>query len=162
MKPDSLVRKGNSMSPKHHEPRWWQLYIMLPVIAGLFVFEIRLGLKGAVNIGAQLGILFLVYAFIQIWIRANRRALMGLDEAQGEWQFKVYEVTTADLVRVGEAASRVERRPLLQLPDGELKGVLSTTFEMDEFEQESGFPVGSQILQKEHVLNVKETKDIEA
>ena len=150
------------MFPKKHKPQWWQLYIMLPVLAGLFALEIKLGLKGAANIGAQLGILFLVYAFVQLWIRANRRALMDLDGERGEWQYKVYEVTTADLVRAREAASRVERRPLLQLPDGELKGVLSTTFEMDEFEQESGFPVGSQILQKEHVLNVKETKDIEA
>ncbi len=162
MKPDALGRKGNSMFAKKHAPQWWQLYVMLPVLAGLFVLEIRLGLQGAANIGAQLGILFLVYAFIQLWIRLNRRALMDLDEERGEWQYKVYEATAADLARVRQAAERAERRPLLQLPDGELKGVLSTTFEMDELDQDSGFPVGSQILQKEHILSVKETKDVEA
>ena len=150
------------MFPKKHEPHWWQLYVMLPVLAGLFVLEIRLGLTGTVNIAAQLGILFLVYALIQLWIRANRRALMGLDEEPGEWQFKVYEVTAAGLARAHEAAGRVESRPLLQLPEGELKGVLSTTFEMDEFEQDSAFPVGSEILQTEHILNVRQSKDIEA
>jgi hypothetical protein len=150
------------MSSKKHKAQWWQVYVMLPVLLGLFVWEIRLGLKGTINIAAQLGILFLMFAFMQLWIRANRRALMHLDEESGEWQFKVYELSAEDLARARQAASRIERRPLVRLPESEVKGVLSTTFEMDEFGHDSAFPVGSERLPSEHVLNVKETKDIDA
>ncbi len=134
------------MSAKAKKPQWWQLYVMLLVFAGLFVLEIRLGLTGTLNILAQLGILFLIYAFIQLWIRANRRALMGLDEERGEWQLKIYEVTAADLARTREAAKRIESRPLFSLPEREVKGVLSTTFEIDESESSAGIPVDSEAL----------------
>ncbi len=150
------------MPTKNHKPQWWQVYIMLPILAGLFVLEIRLGLKGTANVLAQLGILFLVYGFMHLWIRANRRALMSLDEERGEWEFKVYEIGAADLVRAREAGTRLERRPARQLPQGELKGVLSTTFEMDEAEQDAAFPIRSELLRTKHILNVKESKDIEA
>ena len=150
------------MSSRNHKPQWWQLYIIVLVLAGLFVLEIRLGLKGALNIAAQLGILFLAYACMQVWIRANRRALMHLDEESGEWRFKVYELNAADLARAHEAASRLERRPIVRLPQGEVKGVLSTTFEMDEFGHDTPLPVGSKMVEAKHVLNVRETKDIDA
>ncbi len=149
------------MSHKQHKPQWWQVYIMLPLLAGLFVLEIRLRLKGTVNILAQLGILFLVYAFMQLWIRANRRALMGLDEVSGEWLFKVYEVTPASLAGAREAAQHIERRPAPQLPGTEVKGVLDTAFEMDEYDAEAPFSMGARSLQAEQALNVKQTKDVD-
>ena len=150
------------MSGRKKKPQWWQVYVMLPLLAGLFVLEIRLGLNGTANILAQLGILFLVYAFMHLWLRTNRRALMDMDAELGTWQFKVYEVASADLAKAREAAQHIERRPTLRIPESELKGVLSTTFEMDEFEQDTAFPVGSHILQTEHILSAKETRDVDA
>lgn len=151
------MEKGSAVSRKAKKPQWWQLYVMLPVLAALFVLEIRLGLKGAANIIAQLAILFLVYSFMQLWTRANHRALMGLDEERGEWQFKVYEITSADLARARAAAQRAEPRPLFHLPEREVKGVLSTTFEIDDSESHAGIPVDSEALySREARINERE------
>ncbi len=135
------------MSTKQRKPQWWQLYIMLPVLAGLFVLEIRLGLKGAANILAQLGILFLIYGFMQSWVRANRSALMGMDEQPGEWRLNVYKLTPA---------RSIERRPLVQLPENERSGLDA------RFEPNTSSRRGFQSIPAERLLHVEETKDVHA
>ncbi len=141
------------MSSRKNKPQWWQVYAMLPVLAGLFLLEMRLPLSSTGHIIAQVGILVLVYSFIHIWLRVNRRALMGLDEESGKWMFRVYEFPPVE--KVGK---RMEERPIFQIPDAGLKGVLSTTFEMDEREQETAFPAGSEVLYSEELLTTKDTK----
>ncbi len=102
-----LVRKGNALSLKQHQPQWWQLYLMLPVLAGLFVLEIRLHLREPVNTLAQLGILFLMYAFIQLWVRANRSALTGMEEEGVMNQTRVRWITPQLLLNSGKAVALV-------------------------------------------------------
>jgi hypothetical protein len=51
-------------STKAHKPQWWQLYLMLPLLAGLYLPEMRLQLSGAADILAQLAILGLIFAFL--------------------------------------------------------------------------------------------------
>ena len=134
------------MPAKNKKPQWWQLYLTLPLLAGLFLLEMRLPFTSTEHIIAQLGILWLIYASVQVWIKANRRALMGLDEEpderQGEWRIRVLEFPADGLAR--EASARAT--PLLHLPEAGLKGVLSTTFEIDDSESNAGIPVDSEAL----------------
>ncbi len=121
------------MSSKGKRPAWWQLYIGLPLLCSLFVFEIDLHLDQTDNIILQLLILGLIFAFMQAWLRANRGALMETDEHAPErkepYGVRVYEFPSAE--RVTPARVTTVRGPLLNIPQLEIKGVLSTTFEMD-------------------------------
>ncbi len=153
-------KKANSMSAERKQkPQWWQLYIMLPALVGLFLGEMRLGLTGAANVIAQLGILFLVFALIQAWIRANHRALMEPDEQPGEWHFKAYEIRSADLRDALDAAQRSAEPPLLQLPATELKGVLGSTFDLGRADESSGLSVESELSRADELFGAKDTTD---
>ncbi len=131
------------MPSNRKRPAWWQLYVGLPLLCSLFVFEIDLHLDQTVNIVLQLLILGLIFAFTRAWLRANRGALMEMDEHAPErqepygvrlYQFPAAEqVTPTRVITVG--------RTLVNLPKGEIKGVLSTTFEMDAEEADSVFQV---------------------
>ncbi len=130
-----MKRQAQTTTGKPRRPQWWQLYVGLPLICSLFLVEMRLHITGTEHTVLQLGILALIFVFLQAWMRGNRRALMGLDEEPGTWQIRVYELTTADLARARESAVQIEKRPLLRMPAGELKGVLSTTSGMDELQE---------------------------
>ena len=147
------------MSSRKNKPQWWQLYAMLPLLVGAFLLEMRLGLTGTANIIAQLGILFMFYGLIHVWIGANQGALMELDEEDGRWHVKVYEIPADQLPSEDEIRRRLGDRPVLQLPKAGVKGVLSTTFEMDEFEDESAFAAGDELRYSEELFNKKDTKD---
>ncbi len=145
------------LKPKKRRAPWWQLYAMLPMLVVLFLLELRLHLPGAENVVAQLGILGLVYGLIHLWMTANREALM--DEADGHWEIKVYEVPPASLPTAEELRRRLAEHQVLHIPTAGVKGVLGTTFEMDEFEEESSFPAGSAIHYSEELFAGKENKD---
>ena len=131
------MKKNNEvvrMPANKSHAKWWQLYITLPILVGLFAIEMRLPLTNVENIAAQLGILLLIYGFIHLWLRANRRALSGLDEEQGEWRMRVYEIPPNPQASLPE---RNSDRPLFQFPEAGLKGVLSDTFELVDSEKGS-------------------------
>ena len=141
------------MFSKKGKPQWWQLYVGVPVLVGLFIPEIWLGLPGGLNILAQLAILFSIFMFLQGWMRANRRALMGLDEQHDEWRIRVYEIPPA--VEMG--LDRREDAGALPRSSGwEVRGVLDTTFQMDESEEATAFPIGSEISYAEQIRNIKD------
>ncbi len=129
------------MSSKGKRPAWWQLYVGLPLLSSLFVFEIDLHLDQTDNIVLQLLILGLIFAFMQAWLRANRGALMEMDEHAPErrepYGIRVYQFPPAG--RVTPTRVTTAREPLLVIPQGEIKGVLSTTFEMDAEDSDSVF-----------------------
>jgi hypothetical protein len=143
------------MSTRKNKAQWWQLYVMLAGLVVAFLLEMRLGLTGTTNIVAQLGILFLFYALIHAWMGANQTALMGLDEQDVDWHVKVYE-TPADQLR-----KRLGERPVLKLPQAGVKGVLGTTFEIDEFETKSAFSADEDLPYSEELFNKKDTTDAE-
>ncbi len=129
------------MSSKGKRPAWWQLYVGLPLLSSLFVFEIDLHLDQTDNVILQLLILGLIFAFMRAWLAANRGALMEMDEEAPERQephgVRVYQFPPAE--RVTPTRVTTVREPMLDIPQGEIKGVLSTTFEMDTEEAESVF-----------------------
>ncbi len=129
------------MPSNRKRPAWWQLYVGLPLLCSLFVFEIDLHFDQTVNIVLQLLILGLIFAFTRAWLRANRGPLMEMDEHAPERQepygVRLYQFPTAEHV----SPTRVTTidRPLVDLQQGEIKGVLSTTFEMGAEEADSVF-----------------------
>jgi len=125
------------MSSEKKHPKWWQLYVMLPLLVSLFLPEMQAPLTETEHIIAQLGILCLIFGFMQLWMRANRSALMHMDEEQGYWRINVYEFPPAQLRTHDDMRDRTSTRPLLQIPASGLKGVLSDTFEWEDSEEGS-------------------------
>ena len=117
------------MSANYARPKWWQLYLSLPLLIGLFLLEHRLKLSEGGHQAAQLGILLLVYGLIHVWLKANASALSKMDQRQYHGTVTVVRVPPHQL-------SDASRRPMLQLPNSEIKGTLSDTFEMDIIDAE--------------------------
>ena len=117
-------------------PSWWQLYVMLPVLVGLFWPEERAALTETEHVIAELGILALIFGFVQLWLRANRSALMNIDPAEAGWRIRLYEIPVEQLraLRELEDAATPRRR---ELPAGEIKGVLGDAFDWGFPEDES-------------------------
>jgi hypothetical protein len=150
------------MSSKRKQAQWWQLYAMMPLLVGLFLLELRLHLNGAENVMAQLGILLLVYGLIHLWIRANAEALMEPDERldenpyemPGKWRIRTYEFSPTDTPGFDKDARPAQ--PVFHFPETGLKGVLSTTFEMDELEENGTFPTLPEVPYSEEVFNTQD------
>jgi hypothetical protein len=107
------------------KPKWWQLYLSFPLLIALFVMDHRLKVSTVGHEAVQIGILLLVYGCIHAWLKANARALSGMDQRQVHGKFRVIEIPPYPL------PAGQDKRPLFQLPDSEVKGVLADTFEMD-------------------------------
>jgi len=124
------------MSTEKKHPKWWQLYVMLPVLVSLFYPETRATLTETEHIIAEVGLLFLIFGFVQVWLRANRSALMSIDPAEAGWRIKLYEIPMEQLraLRELEDAATPRRR---ELPAGEIKGVLGDAFDWGFPEDES-------------------------
>ena len=110
-------------------PKWWQLYLTFPLLIVLFLFEHRLKLSPRGHVVAQLGILLLVFGLIHLWLQANSAALSRMDQSQDHRTITVIRIPPSQI-------SGSDKRPIFQLPDSEIKGVLSDTFEMDYIDVE--------------------------
>lgn len=125
------------MSSEKKNPKWWQLYVMLPLLVGLFWPEMQARLTETEHIIAQLGILCLIFGCVHVWMRANHSALLHMDEEHGTWRLHVYVIPPEELGAGAEMGNRMSTRPLLQVPASGLKGVLSDTFELEAPEEGS-------------------------
>src|SRR5512143_3090320 len=123
------------MSSETKNPKWWQLYVMLPLLVGLFWPEMRAPLTETEHAIAQLGILCLIFGFVQLWMRANRSALLHMDAEQGNWRIRVYEILPEQPRAAEDTENHLRTRPLLQIPASGLSGVLSDTFELETREE---------------------------
>mgnify|MGYP006779656941 CR=1 FL=1 len=70
-----------------------------------------------------------------MWLKANARALSAMDQEQFDGRVIVTRLQPYQL-----PTTENKRRPMFQLPDSEIKGTLSETFEMDFIDAEF-FPV---------------------
>lgn len=114
------------MKSTKQSPKWWQLYLTFPFLFVLFAMDGRLKLSSRGHQIVQIGIILLVYGVIYIWLRVNARALSGMDQQQYGGTFRVIKILPYQM-----SATQNGEQPILQLPDSEIKGVLSDTFEMD-------------------------------
>jgi hypothetical protein len=123
------------MSSQDVRPKWWQVYLTLPLLLALFALDSRLKLSVRGHQAVQIGIILLVYGLVHLWLKANSTALSKMNREQYYGRVTVIRIPPSQL----PDADR-DKHPILQLPDSEIKGVLSDTFEMDYIDAES-FPV---------------------
>jgi len=125
------------MSTQYARPKWWQVYLTLPLLIALFALDSRLKLSVRGHQAVQIGIVLIVFGLIHLWVKANARALSEMDRAHyGGW-VRVIKISPYQLPGMDDENKKY---PMLQLPESEIKGVLSDTFEMDYIDAES-FPV---------------------
>jgi hypothetical protein len=121
------------MSSKDIRPKWWQLYLILPLLIALFAVDTRLKLSTRGHQIIQIGVVLLIYGLVHAWLKANARALSAMDRAQFGGRARVIKIEPYQLP-VKDKEYRT--RPMFQLPDSEIKGILSDTFEMDTIDAE--------------------------
>ena len=119
------------MTSSDARPKWWQLYLTFPLLIALFAMDSRLKISTRGHQVVQIGILLLVYGLIHLWLKANSSALSRMDSRQFHGTVTVMRIPPRQLHHNGEGDDRV-----FCLPDSEIKGVLSDTFEMDYIDAE--------------------------
>jgi hypothetical protein len=67
------------MNTKKQGPSWWLLYLLLPIMIGLFLIEIRLSLSDTAHKLAELLIFLVFLGSISLWLKANAGALVHED-----------------------------------------------------------------------------------
>jgi hypothetical protein len=115
--------KTRDLSPK---PKWWQLYLTFPLLIGAFLLDSRLQLSDGGHEVVQLGSLFGEFCLVHLWLRANARALMYMDNGTFARTIRVIEIPPAE----ESVMDRQSRRAEL-LPPIEIHGVLGNTIELD-------------------------------
>ena len=119
------------MSTKNTRPKWWQVYLMFPLLIALFAVDSRLKLSTRGHQVIQIGTVLLIYGLIHAWLKANAQALSAMDQKQFDGRVIVTRLQPYQLPSPDK-----KRRPMFQLPDSEIKGTLSQTFEMDFIDAE--------------------------
>ena len=119
------------MSSQYARPKWWQVYLTLPLLVALFAVDSRLKISTRGHQAVQIGIILLVYGLVHLWLKSNAKALSNMDRIQDHRTFTVIQIPPYQL-----DDSNKDKRPIIQLPDSEIKGMLSDTFEMDTIDAE--------------------------
>jgi hypothetical protein len=110
-------------------PKWWQVYLTLPFLIALFILDSRLKFSIREHQVVQIGIIVLVYGLVHLWLKANETALSNSRQFRGS-------VTIINLSPYKLANTPNDKVPMFQLPDHEIKNILSDTFEMDYIDAE--------------------------
>jgi len=121
------------MSSNYARPKWWQVYVTFPLLIALFMLDSRLRLSTRGHQAVQIGIILLIYGLVHLWIKANAKALSEMDRAQYGGSVRVIMIPPYQLSDMDDVN---RKHPMLRLPDSELKGMLSDTFEMDVIDAE--------------------------
>lgn len=120
------------MNPRSVRPKWWQVYLLIPLLITLFMLDGRLKLSQRGHQIVQLGILVFIYCLVHLWLEANAEALSNPEQRKFHGTVIIMR---APFHRMADTDSNGS--PTLQLPASEIKGVLSDTFEMDYIDAES-------------------------
>ncbi len=121
------------MSTKYARPKWWQVYLMFPLLIELFAVDSRLKLSTRGHQAIQIGIVLIVYGLIHAWLKANARALSATDQTQPTGKVRVLKIEPHELPMMNY---EYKPRAIFQPPGSEIKGTLSDTFEMDTIDAE--------------------------
>ena len=121
------------MSSNHSHPKWWQLYLIFPLLIALFAVDTRLQLPTIGHQAVQIGAVMLIYGLIHAWLKANARALSAMDRAQLTGKVRAIKIQPYQLSTMD---NDYRTRPMFNLPDSEIKGTLSDTFEADYIDAE--------------------------
>ena len=115
------------MSRKNRRPKWWQLYLVVPLLIVLFAMDGRLKISTGGHQMVQIGILIFIFGLVHFWLKANATALSNLDRERFKGTYTVIEIPPSR-----EAESSHEQYLVLRPSNAEIKGVLDNTFEIDQ------------------------------
>ena len=121
------------MSSNNSHPRWWQLYLIFPLLIALFAVDTRLKLSTRGHQVIQICAVLLIYGLVHVWLKANARALSAMDQAQLGGRVTIIKIQPHKLPMLNY---EYKHRPMFQLPDSEIKGTLSDTFEIETIDAE--------------------------
>jgi len=119
------------MSTNDARPKWWQVYLTLPLLIALFMVDNRLKLSERRHQAVQIGIILFVYGLVHLWLKANTKALSNIDARQSHTTITVTRVPAYQLPK-----PMSNKRAMCQPVTSEIKGTLSDTFEMDYIDAE--------------------------
>jgi hypothetical protein len=114
-------------------PKWWLLYLTFPFSVALLAVDSRLKISTGGHQMVEIGIILLVCGLAHLWLKANARALSAMDRAQFSGRVAVPRLQPHPLHAQG---NEYKKRQMFRLPDSEIKGTLSQTFEMDHTDAE--------------------------
>jgi|GEM_PF-956534 len=121
------------MSSQHARPKWWQVYLALPLLVVLLTVDSRLKISTRGHQAVQIAIILLIYGLMHLWVKANAQALREMDQpphGQGIRTVHIGPYPLSDSRKVST------EHLVLLLPDSEIKGLLNDTFEMDYIDAE--------------------------
>jgi hypothetical protein len=113
-------------------PKWWQLYLIFPLLIVLFLLEHQLKISTYGHQAVQIGIVLIVYGLIYVWLKANSSALAQMDGQQYHGRIMVVQIAPLQLPEADDG-----KRALFRFSNSEAKGLLSNTFEMETIEAEA-------------------------
>jgi len=120
------------MSSKDIRPKWWQLYLVFPLLIALFAVDNRLKISTRGHQVVQVAILVIIFGLVHVWLKANATALSRIGQQQYYGNITVIHIPPVQAFR-----GDMEKPPMFNLPDTEIKGVLGDTFEMDNIDADS-------------------------
>jgi hypothetical protein len=121
------------MSSNHSHPKWWQLYLIFPLLIALFALDTRLQLSTIGHQAVQIGSIVIIFGLVHVWLKANARALSAMDQAQLAGKVRVIKIESRELPMINY---EYKPRAMFQLSDSEIKGALSDTFEIETIDAE--------------------------
>ena len=63
------------------KPSWWLLYLLVPLVVGLFLMVDSVAIPSGWRPAAQIAVLLLVFALVYAWLERNSVALYSTHEA---------------------------------------------------------------------------------
>jgi hypothetical protein len=68
------------MNPRQSRPKWWQLFLALPVLAAFAVIDTRMHVSSGGHQAIQFAALLSTAGWVRTWLRGNASALRHMDE----------------------------------------------------------------------------------
>lgn len=113
-------------------PKWWQLYLTFPLLVGLFLLDTRLQLSIGGHEAVQMGSLVLEFVLVQLWLRANAKALNYMDDEEFSRTMHVIQIPPFERTQMG-----TDFQQALPAMPVEIKGVLTDGFGMNYIDAHS-------------------------
>jgi hypothetical protein len=92
------------MRHKRSRPNWWILYLILTLMLGLFLIEVRVPLSSRGHQLTEIVIVLFIFRIIWIWLDVNEQALNQeeLEERRKGHPGKLYIILTPDFLPLKE------------------------------------------------------------
>jgi hypothetical protein len=119
------------MSTQSVHPKWWQVYVLVLGLLGLFWLETHARLTGTDHVIAELGILVLIFGSVRAWLKANRSALMESDPTEAGWGVGICDIPEAKMYPADEAEDEPARQAIHTLASAAIQGDLKDASSWD-------------------------------